>query len=151
MTTWVSDGPYWLSRVAPGRRAQSSAIGGVIRSASPAVTTERREPGSAGSSRAASASCSSATNGRKSRSTRWRAAIRQRARGSRRSSSGTRTRVPPAVRVPRISWNETSKESGANCRVAGAPGVRSACQASSWASAPRPSATPLGRPVEPEV
>ena len=122
---------------------------GVTWSASPAVTTSRGAM--PGVSAASCASWRSATKGRKSRSTPPLARRARSARGSRRSSSETIARGPPAAQVEAISWNETSKEREANWSVAAAPGSARSCHSTRFARARRVMATPFGRPVDPEV
>ncbi len=61
--------------------------------------------------------------------------------------------MPPPHRVEKISWKDTSKLSGANWAVTPpvTPLGMRFCQATSRASDRCGIATPLGRPVEPEV
>ena len=78
---------------------------------------------------------------------------RHSATGSRRNSSLHKTSVPPAAQVENISWNDTSKLSGANCsvRAVGEIFAFKTCQEMRLTRARWPMATPFGTPVEPEV
>ena len=72
---------------------------------------------------------------------------------SRRIRSVIRTNSPPEHQVAKSSWQETSKLRGVNWRVRSPGPARefSFCQAMRLARGRWPMATPLGRPVDPEV
>jgi hypothetical protein len=151
--TCVSLGPYWFSSAAAGLARKKARSCGVERSASPAVITCRSEGSLVSAISAVSARFCSAAKGRKRR---WTSNLRRydsSASPSRRVSSSTSTSVPPAAQVEKISWNDTSNDSEANCsvRAAASPAQRSTCQRRRLASARCGSAAPFGFPVDPEV
>ena len=63
------------------------------------------------------------------------------------------TSVPPLSQVEKMSWNETSKDSEANCSVRACGGSRVvlSIQPSRFSSGRCVIKMPLGLPVEPEV
>ncbi|GHI33467.1 hypothetical protein Sdagh_51970 [Streptomyces daghestanicus] len=79
--------------------------------------------------------------------------IRASAAGSARSSVRAMARVPPAARVTARSSTDASKLNDANCRVVSpGPAPRIGVIASTRSATARcVTATPFGRPVEPEV
>src|SRR5262245_1511430 len=69
VTTWLSEGPYWLYSLQSLRLVNNEMMDWVICNCSPAVMISRRLSGIVFSRLAVSASCWSATNGRNNLST----------------------------------------------------------------------------------
>src|SRR3569832_869805 len=126
---------------------------GVICNCSPAVTISRRLVGTAPELSATSANCCKATKGRNSLSTAFSLSNRIKAAVSRRTSSEIKTNVPPEHQVEKISWKETSKLTGANCRVLASleTVVFCSCHKIRLVRGRCLIATPLGFPEDPYV
>ncbi len=136
--TVVSVGPYALTIRRPGAHRATSSGG----QASPATT--RVVAVSSAPSNAARAEGGSVT---------WVTSSRRSVRASRGASDGARTRAAPVSRALHRSQKDASKLGEANwsTRLPGATPSRSTCAATRPDTPVWLTATPLGRPVEPEV
>src|SRR5690348_3613074 len=103
VTTWVSVGPYSLSKAATDKRSKKRRSAGVTLSCSAVVITSRKLVDSHSATHASSASPCKATNGRNNFSTFLSQTIFHNCEASRRVSLSINTSEPPELRVVNIA------------------------------------------------